>query len=365
MSAAQKETSTPIDEKKLESAIAAHLKFLLRQPGGVRANFQRLALGGRDFTDRRLTEADFTGAVLAGASFLRADLERATLYCCDLRDADLQQAKLCNADMRGTSLHGARLSFANLDGADFRAARMMVAGGDKVAMVSRMSIRQAEAGQPAQSTEGVDFRNCSMKGASLKGANLKGADFSNALLQGAKFAGATLSNVTFENAVLTGVNLYELKVPAVALKGAITEPKAEAFAKLPELRHRIVAHRIWIELRAKEGAGAILDDEDLRPLQNLLQKALLTALSACRVLAIGVNFSGSQLQGAQFDGADLREANFAFADLRGASFRGAKLAHAKFTGANIAPLDLAGGRKHVTDFSGADMSAEQLRAAAS
>jgi uncharacterized protein YjbI with pentapeptide repeats len=348
------------DSETVEAAIAAHKKFVLRQPGGLRARLSNLDLARYNFSDRILTEADFTGSSLVAASAQRANFERATLYCCDLRDADLQHANLRNADLRGTTLRGAKLAFADLDGADFRAARMILSGAESMAFVNRNRLRQTDEADATKTAEGVDFRNCSMKGASLKGANLKGADFSDALLQGAKFSGAVLSNVTFANAVLTGVNMYDLKVPASALKGAITEPTPEAMAKAAELRQRVISHRLWIESRTAQGAAAILDDQDIRPLQAILQKALLTAVSARRVVAVGMSFAGAQLQGAQFDGADLRDCNFTGADIRGASFRGAKIAHARFQRANITPLKLGDGRDHPTDFSGTDMSPDQL-----
>jgi uncharacterized protein YjbI with pentapeptide repeats len=71
----------------------------------------------------------------------------------------------------------------------------------------------------------------------------------------------------------------------------------------------------------------------------------LGPLVAARVMAVGVDFSSSQLQGAHFDGADLRNADFRGADLRGASFAGANLAHARFAGANTGSLLLPNGRR--------------------
>ena len=102
-----------------------------------------------------------------------------------------------------------------------------------------------------------------------------------------------------------------------------------------------------------EGAPAVLDHEDLRPLGGLLRERLLTALSARGVRAVGVDFSASQLQGANFRDADLRGAVFDAADLRGACFENAKLAHARFGRAILAPLHLIGGRRMAPNFNGA------------
>jgi uncharacterized protein YjbI with pentapeptide repeats len=74
-----------------------------------------------------------------------------------------------------------------------------------------------------------------------------------------------------------------------------------------------------------------------------LQRRELTALSARRVTAVSVDFTGCQLQGVNFEGADLRDANFMKADLRGANFRGADLSHASFDEADLGMLVLENG----------------------
>jgi uncharacterized protein YjbI with pentapeptide repeats len=94
---------------------------------------------------------------------------------------------------------------------------------------------------------------------------------------------------------------------------------------------------------------AVLDGEDLRPLGSSIGKYKLTAISAKRVVAAGVDFSCTELQGANFEGADLR----------GAIFRNARLHHAKFIGADLRPLALRLGGVQPCDFTGADLSDEQ------
>ncbi len=123
---------------------------------------------------------------------------------------------------------------------------------------------------------------------------------------------------------------------------------------------------IFVGIEAYIAAGGVIfrdlfvDDEDLRPVSKFLTGLQLTGLHARRVNAIGIDFSGCQLQAARFDGADLRECKFSHADLRGASFKGARLAHAEFEKTNLGSLRLPGGRMLAPDFTGADASQTQF-----
>ena len=103
-----------------------------------------------------------------------------------------------------------------------------------------------------------------------------------------------------------------------------------------------------------------LDGEDLRPMPAAIGKFPLTAISAKGAIAVGMDFSGTQLQGADFEGADLRGTSFEGADLRGAGFRGANLAHTKFMGADLTSLKLATGGTKPCQFAGATVTEEQL-----
>jgi uncharacterized protein YjbI with pentapeptide repeats len=148
------------------------------------------------------------------------------------------------------------------------------------------------------------------------------------------------------------------------LADCVKDVSPEAESRFDELKARLDAHQEWIASGGTAGAPAQFDGEDLRPLQHLLVGRPLTGLSARGVIAIGIDFSGSQLQAAKFDGADLRDANFSNADLRGVCMRGAKLAHARFDKANLGRLTLTSGKPLFSDLSEADVSVEQLLNAA-
>lgn len=344
-------------QQELNAVLLAHERYLLRKAGGAPAQLSATDLSRLNLAQRNLAEIDLSGAALKQALLARANLERANLYCADLRLSDLRHANLTGADMRGTSLRGANLSCAVLDKADLRAATMARPGTDTLYFAEK---RGPDGKERASH---VDFSNCSMKRASLNGANLKGANFTGAMLQGAEFKGAKLVGVTFHDAVLTGVNLADLQVPPEALAGAITEPSAKSVARAVELKAMLDSHQRWIRTGGRDGEPAVFDGEDLRPLQSYLAGRHLTGLSARNAIAIGVNFSGCQLQGARFDGADLRDADFADADLRAASFRSARLTHARFSKADLRPLVLVDGRKQQVDLWEALALAEQFSGA--
>jgi uncharacterized protein YjbI with pentapeptide repeats len=343
-------------QQELNAILLSHERYVTSR-GGQRAQLAHALLDGLTLANRNLVEADFSGGSLVGASLYGSNLERASFYCTDLRNSDLQAAKLARADLRGASFKGAKLSFAVMDHADLRAAMMMYVGDAGVSVVDR------ERGAAKSAAIGVDFSNCSMKGVSFGNAKLDGANFEGALLQGANFRGARLGNASFRGAVLVGVNLKDLNLPPEALAGCVTGVTPEAMAKFDQLKQKLDAHQEWISTGGATGGPANFDGEDLRPLHKLLLGRPLTGLSARGAIAIGIDFSGSQLQAAKFEGADLREADFSNADLRGASLRATKLAHARFDQANLGRLPLTSGSSLAPDLTGADASEEQFFAA--
>lgn len=328
---------------ELAPVLAEHGRYAAGR-GGRRLVLCHCDLAGLDFANRNLSEADFSGASLVGARFYGSNLERASLYCADLRDCNLQAVNLLRADLRGASFRGAKLCHAILDGADLRAAMMMVMGDQDVSMIDR----RAEGAM-----DGVDFSNASLKRTAFGNARLDGANFEGALLQGATFRGAKLTNASFRGAVLSGVRLEELQVPPEALEGCVLDVTPGALARAPVLKARIDAHAQWILSNGKDGRPANLDGEDLRPIRHLLAGRALAGLSARNAIAVGVDFSGCQMQASWFDGADLRDCDFSGTDLRGVSLKDTRLAHARFDKADLSPLPLSGGNSKAVDLTGA------------
>jgi len=347
----------PLSQKELNPILAAHEKFVAYQ-GGKRAQLTRRGLDGLNLANRILSEADFSGSSLVGATFYGSNLQRASLYCADLRGANMQAANLTRADMRGATFRGANLSFAIMDGGDLRAARMMIVGAGGMSVMDRRSETPAD-GKP-DIPDGVDFTNCSMKNISFGNAKLDNANFTGAIMDGAKFKGATLANANFKGAVLTGVNLKELDVPKEALEGCVLDVTKEAEEKAEELKGLIISHELWISSEGAQGKTTALDGQDLRPLLDFAAGRRLTGLSLRNTVALNLNFADARLQAAKFDNADLRGANFSGCDLRGASFKGANLSHATFAKARLGPLKLTSGSELPVIMAGALANSQQF-----
>lgn len=337
----------------LDRYLDAHERYIRRQPNGRRAMVKYLQAPLLDFKGRQLAEADFTGANLERSLLLKAGFERASFYCANLRGADARHADFRQADFRGASLRGANLAGANLDAADMRQA--MLARADLVGGYHLWL--QGEGVENEELRFSVDLSNCSMKGVRLNNAKLKWANFSGAILHGADLSGADLTGAQFAGAILTSARIDRLKIDPAAFANCVFDPSQAALDRVPFLESLVHDNTRWIETNGKAGQPAVLDREDLRPINALFAGRALTALSAKGCCGIGVDFSKAQLQGACFDGADLRDANFTSADLRGASFDGALLWHAKFAEADIRPLALAGGSSRDFSFKGARFAA--------
>ena len=335
-----------LSQDLLNRALDAHERFTRREPGARRAVIPFMQAPGLDFSRRLLCDVEFRGANLQRARLTSANLQRASLYCADLRGADLREANLTRADIRGASLRQANLSGATLNDADLREGRLVLLDVPE----GFRSVGKSGLGSKTEEISfSVDFTNCSMKGVKLANSKLKGANFSGALLHNADFAGANLTGCNFDGAVLIGVDLKQARFDPGALAKSIVDPGPAAVGRAAELLSRISSAARWVETDGEQDRAANLDGEDLRPLANAFVGRQLTALSARRVCAIGVNFAGAKLQGANFEGADLREADFTGADLRGASFRGAKLWFAKFSKADVRPLSLDNGSSRAID----------------
>lgn len=326
--------SPDVSPTDLRRIMGDHKRYLSGCPG-TRAKLRSAKLDGMMLAHMDLAEADLSGASLVGANLSGANLARASLNCADLRGCNLKGAHLEHADLRGVTFNGANLSYANLDFADLRAESMMYVG-DRPKF-------QGNAHDEAP-FGAVDFSNASLRNTSFRNARLDNANFTDALLEGAMFRGARLGNPCFRGAVLTDVDLGELDVPPKALRLSLKAPTPAARARAGKLLETLRAHHEWFVSSGKRGRPANIDDEDLRPLDDSVKGLCLAGLSARRVVAVSVDFSGCQFQAAKFDGADLRAASFAGADLSGCSIQHVKLAHASFHKARMQDLTLCTGQ---------------------
>jgi uncharacterized protein YjbI with pentapeptide repeats len=354
-----------LSAEAFEARIKAHEAFTRGRPGGARGDLRYAVARGMRCDRRRLADADFTGADLTGSTFVGSDMARVSLYCANLTRCDLRGASLFRADLRGGTYSGAKLAGANLDQADMRAAVLCIA--DDALGLKWVGPRTSMNGTTANGADmsdavavGVDFTNCSMRGALLRNANLKNANFTDANLDGVDLAGARLSGVQLQGAILTNVDTGILERSGIRLTGCVLDPGAAAIARLGDIRKELERSEVWAKTNGKDGAPACLDGFDLRPAKSLFTKQLLAGMTARASQGISVDFSGAQLQGAIFDDADLRGASFKGADLRGASFLRARLSHAVFEGADLSALEGQGGSSRVARFDGAELTGTGL-----
>ena len=335
----------------LEEILAAHTAYVGHLHGGKRAVLAMRDLSGAQLGHRVLSGADLTGADLHGAVLKFADLVGATLYCANLQQIDGRCCNCSHADLRGASLNGSNLARATLAYADFRPGRLM----------RQIEGRGSELVDRRGSAANVDFGDCILHGATFECAYLQGANFRGAIIHATKFKNARLDDTDFTGAVLSNVNIEEMHLSENMLRTCVLAPQTkDAAAMRQRLAAMLEAHQAWIASDGRAGGAAVVDGLDLRPLGGQIAKFKLTALSARRVNAIAVNFSGMELQGVDFEEADLRGAIFDRADLRGVKFRGARLMHARFRGADMRPLHLRSGERRDLDVFRAEVTDEQL-----
>lgn len=340
--------------ERFEALVSAHEAFLAGRRGGRRATLPFIIAPGMSCDGRQLADACFEGADLTGTSFVRSDFTRASLFCANLSRCDFTEARLQRADLRGATFNAATLCGANLDGADLRAAVLWAS--DDVRGLRWVGGRASAGGAPEDEPPAeavaysVDFSNCSLQGAKLRDANLKNANFAGANLHGAELIGAKLEGARLKGAILTGMDLSKVSIAPSVLAECVLEPTLEAKARTDLIRRELDRAADWI---TSGGKPARLEGFDLRPAADYFRERLLAGLQAARTVAIGVDFTGAQLQGASFEGADLRGANFERADLRGVNFANANLAHVRLGGAQLSDLELRPGLTLPARFDGA------------
>src|ERR1700722_19669229 len=170
-----------LTQEELNAIIARHERFISGRSGGLRASLSYYNLSKLSFTERDLSDADFTGSSLYEADMRGAKLDRAILFCVDLRFADLHNASLKRADLRGASLRGARMVGANMEGVDLREGSLASGGGGDL--------------KAAHKNLTIDDKG----GANLAGAILSDAKMSGAVAVGSNFSDATMKSTKIRN----------------------------------------------------------------------------------------------------------------------------------------------------------------------
>ncbi len=131
-----------------------------------------------------LDELDFSGMRLVGIDFSELSIGHAKFCQADLTDAFLLSAVACHSEWQGANLTEASLSFCDLTSGDFRDCTMR---GASIAFSNCTACHFDRA-----DCTSADFKDSDLRYACFEHANLTGADLSNTVLEGAEMEDATL-----------------------------------------------------------------------------------------------------------------------------------------------------------------------------
>lgn len=256
----------------------------------------------------------------------RGDFSKKRLYGLDLGNCNLAHARFFRANLVKTKFSGSNLSSAYMRG---------VFGWK------------------------TDFSGANLTKARLFAAYCPSSNFSGTTLNGANVKLATLSHSSFErasmkDAVLAGSKLCQARLTAKELAGAIVDD-CDLRVTEENLNRAFARHRLWLEgkpggkrldltgasLRRLDPGGSI----DLRhAVLNRcdLHSALLPSCNLSDAELSEVNLQGALLTGSKFDSADMRKACLFGANLEKAEMRNCDLSEAELSCAQIVDCDLSG-----------------------
>lgn len=155
------------------------------------ANLSTATLNQANLERSRLIQATLTEATLIRARLTAADLTAAQLQRADFTHARLQQVTAAGANFSEAVLHGATLRGADLTDADLTAADLHTAD-----------------------LEGARLRGANLRGADLRQANLRDADLQDVWLHGADLTGTDFAGAVFFPAPATGQQGFVEDVPS-------------------------------------------------------------------------------------------------------------------------------------------------------
>lgn len=263
-------------------------------------------LSDLDFSGKSLAGASFKDALLLRCRFVGANLSGAQLSGTDLTDAVLEDANFTLADLTGANLESAKLDRADLTFADLGGAR----------------------------GERASFREVKGKRTSFAGGAWAKARFDRAAIAGADFTGASLDEAVFDGAVMPEIRLYDARASKASFDDAVlTEARADGVTLTRcSLKGVSAASSIWDR--------AVLDETSFRG--AILTAAGFNKASGPRAIFSGADLAGARLERAKFPGASLLKANLMEASLLGADLTSADLRGANLHGADTWKTKLKG-----------------------
>jgi uncharacterized protein YjbI with pentapeptide repeats len=249
-------------------------------------------LTGWDFSGQNLRSAILADSTMANANLSRAYLTHASLHGATLTNADLSGADLTEAFLWDSILTDANLSGAVLRGADFT---------DSPSSGLTLSQLRSTASYQARDLRDINLSFVDLTGWDFEGQNLTDANLFYSTLTNANLSGANLTGVSLGSATLTNANV----------RGAIV--KGADFNYTESLSLTQAQLRSTASYEAKDLRGIELASKNLS----------------------GWDFKGQNLTGAYFYTARLTNANFSGANLKNASLATNSLASAIFDAGTV------------------------------
>jgi uncharacterized protein YjbI with pentapeptide repeats len=286
-------------------------------------------LSGWNFAGQKLVGAVFGGferwrspaAVLAGADFSGADLQRASFYTSDLRSVNF--------------------TAANIGGVNFAYTGISLAQIYSTASYSERDLRDINL--HGNNLSGADFTGQNLSGAQFSSATLTGADFSGADIRSANFSGTRLtpsqltSTASYRNHDLSGVNPGGMALTGIDFSGQIIN--GADLSGMPVVEDFVMAG--WVGLTASQlYSTASYQNQDLSGV-ILASRVYFVYTGGTGSLVFPFPFPGTvgpDMSGWNFAGQNLRDVDFIGSNLAGADFTGADVRGGAFTGLTLEQL---------------------------
>ena len=198
----------------------------------IRINFNASDLPDSDFADVVAHNAKFKVSNLRGSDFSGADLTGSLFDVSDAREANFDRANLTDCNFHITDLADASFNKTILVRTEFNTLELI---GTKFTGVTLTDVRLIMT--DLRKTifencifEGVDFKQCDMRGLCLDGQAFIGVEFDGTALNEVTFKGATLRNVSFRPAFsVTNRNYMAFKT--ICFDGAVMDKLTYAVLK--------------------------------------------------------------------------------------------------------------------------------------
>jgi uncharacterized protein YjbI with pentapeptide repeats len=334
-----------------------------------------------DYTDIDFHGGDFDGKSFVGAPLVRARLSKGSFKNCNFAAADFADADVAGADFSGADLSSARLAgvkhlwlakldnarLADLTGVDLHGANLTVAQLDGI---QAYGANLSNADLTGTSLSHAHFIRANLTAAKLAHAAMDYADCRLAKLQAADLSQANLNLTAFNSANLAGAigvgtaegtwrGSADTQLPPGIDKPPIYDEPYTADQLAGEDYSSVDHDLTQIALAGKDLHGKSLTYCQL-PVDLTNINFNTAKLTKC--LAVGANFSGTDLGSVDFTSAVLANADLSRARQLGrADFTQAYLEGAKFTHADAAGIVLQDAYLLHADFSGANLGGANLR----